>query len=116
MKVSIDRIKNLNDKIGLGLYGSLSSIRYKIALNYILDLCVENKKICEIGPGGVIFYIAEYSNVNTSAIVSPREHHWDKIFENYGVDHFEWDLNAALDLESLQGSFDCIIFWKRWNI
>ena len=42
--------------------------------------------------------------------MSPREHHWDKIFENYGVDHFEWDLNAALDLESLQGSFDCIIF------
>ena len=38
MKISIDRIKNLNDKIGLGLYGSLSSIRYKIALNYILDL------------------------------------------------------------------------------
>jgi SAM-dependent methyltransferase len=110
MKISLKKIRELNNEIGLGTYGFLSSLRYQIALQYISKLCVNQKKICEIGPGGVIFYIAKYSEASAFSIVSPREHHWDNIFETYNISSFEWDLNKTLNNDELIGSFDCIIF------
>ena len=110
MQISLKKIQKLNNKVGLGHYGFLSSLRYQIALYYISDLCVETKKICEIGPGGVIIYIAKYSNASVSAVVSPREHHWDNIFKTYNINSFEWDLNKGLDNDKLHNSFDCIVF------
>ena len=110
MQISLNRIRKLNETVGLGRYGFLSSVRYQIALNYISEFCVETKKICEIGPGGVIVYIAKYSNAKVSAVVSPREHHWDNIFDTYQIGSFTWDLNKELDNHDLFNSFDCIIF------
>lgn len=110
MKVSINKIRDTNDDIGLGRYGVLSAIRYKIALKYVSDLCVENKRICEIGPGGVIIYISKYSKADTSAIVSPRERHWDEIFKTHNIDHLKWDLNTVLSDTGHSNYFDCVIF------
>ena len=110
MKISLKEIRKLNHEIGLGRYGFLSSIRYKTALEYIVDQCIESKKVCEIGPGGVITYIAKYSKAEVAAIVSPKEDHWNDLFQDYGIDLFKWDLNKPLENNNLQGSFDCIIF------
>jgi len=110
MNISLSKIRKLNDEIGLGKYGFLSALRYQIALNYVEDLCVESKKVCEIGPGGVVIYIAKYSDADVSAVVSPREDHWDDIFKKYNISSFEWDLNEFLDNRELYNSFDCIIF------
>ena len=110
MKISLNKIRELNDEIGLGEYGFKSALRYQIALNYADDLCVESKKVCEIGPGGVIVYIAKYSDADVSAVVSPRENNWVDIFQKYNINSFEWDLNEFLDNKELHNSFDCIIF------
>jgi SAM-dependent methyltransferase len=110
MDVSLKKIRTLNDDIGLGEYGVTSSIRYEIALEYLADQCDKSKMICEIGPGGVIAYLAKYSEAQTSAIVSPRESHWDDIYKDYGIHLHQWDLNESLDQEGLRESFDCIVF------
>ena len=110
MKISLNKIRELNDEIGLGKYGFLSSLRYRIALDYVNELCIRSKKVCEIGPGGVVVYIAKYSDADVSAIVSPREDHWGDIFKENSIDSFEWDLNKFLDNERLYNTFDCIIF------
>lgn len=110
MKISLQAIRKLNDEIRLGNYGFKSALRYQIALNYVEDICTESKKICEIGPGGVIVYIAKYSGAEASAIVSPREDHWIDIFDEYKITPFEWDLNQFLDNKELINSFDCVIF------
>lgn len=110
MDISIKKILELNDEIGLGKYGKISSNRYKIALEYISDECGESKRVCEIGPGGVIVYVSKYSDADTSAIVSPRENHWNEIFEKYNIELSSWDLNSEIDNQSLYESFDCIIF------
>ena len=82
VQISIKNIHELNNEIGLGEYGVISAHRYKIALEYIKEECQESKRICEIGPGGVIAYISKFSMANTNAIVSPRENHWNEIFKN----------------------------------
>ena len=110
MKISKKKILELNDEIGLGEYGVISSNRYKIALEYLTNECKQSKKICEIGPGGVITYISKYSQADVSAIVSPREDHWKNIFNKYNIDLFKWDLNLPLENSELCESFDCIIF------
>lgn len=110
MEISLKKILELNNEIGLGDYGAISSHRYKIALEYISKECKESKKFCEIGPGGVIVYIAKYSNADTSAIVSPRENHWNDIFKKYNIELSSWDLNTPIDNKDLYESFDCIIF------
>ena len=97
MKISLNKIKDLNNEIGLGKYGFKSALRYQIALNYVNDICIESKKVCEIGPGGVIIYIAKYSDAEVSAVVSPREDHWGDIFQKHNISSFKWDLNKFLD-------------------
>jgi SAM-dependent methyltransferase len=110
MDISLEKIRKLNDEIGLGKYGLSSSIRYSVALKYLDDECIKSAKVCEIGPGGVITYIAKYSDADVSAMVSPKEKHWDDIFKDYGIDLFQWDLNKPLDNKDIYESFDCIIF------
>ena len=110
MQISIENIHELNNEIGLGEYGVISAHRYKIALEYIKEECQESKRICEIGPGGVIAYISRFSMANTNAIVSPREDHWNEIFKEFNIKLSTWDLNSKLDNIELYESFDCIIF------
>ena len=110
MQISIKNIHELNNEIGLGEYGVISAHRYKIALEYIKEECQESKRICEIGPGGVIAYISKFSMANTNAIVSPRENHWNEIFKKFNIKLSTWDLNSKLDNIELYESFDCIIF------
>ncbi|MAS82682.1 MAG: hypothetical protein CMF45_08335 [Legionellales bacterium] len=110
IQVSLKKIQELNDVIGLGEYGLVSSIRYQVALEYLSDICKKDKSICEIGPGGVIAYVARYSDADTSAIVNPLETHWDHHFKSYGINLYQWDLNEPLNNRELHGLFDCVIF------
>lgn len=110
MEVSLERIKELNRDIGLGTYGESSAIRYEIALSLLSDQCKGEVSICEIGPGGVIAYVAEYTEARASAIVSPLESHWDDVFKTRGIALHRWDLNTSLQRADLHETFDCIVF------
>ena len=110
MLVDLEKIKQVSREIGLGDYGRLSSIRYQIALAQLEEYCNDGNRICEIGPGGVIAYIANYSDSEASAIVSPRENHWNDIFVELGIELFRWDLNEPLDDSLPKNCFDSLIF------
>ena len=48
MKISKKKILELNDEIGLGEYGVISSNRYKIALEYLTNECKQSKKYARL--------------------------------------------------------------------
>ena len=108
--INLEAIAALNNELGLGKYGEVSAFRYKVALDHIADQLVEGSRVCEIGPGGVIAYVARNSDAQAFAIVNPEEHHWDSILPELGVKLIRSDLNSQIDTTLEEEQFDCVIF------
>ncbi len=112
-EINLNKLRNVVNHLKLGDYGEVAIKRYVSTLRFFQHGSKKSDKICEIGPGGVIAYLAEDQNYICDAICSPREKHFDNYFEKKGIQIFNWDLNTELNknnLSHMEGKYDCIFF------